>query len=73
MGAPELTVAGGPPTGRWFAGLPQAAVRSSASLGWDRLEAHRFDGLRCADFTLPPVEQHFISAHLLRPCQVDTH
>lgn len=73
MGASEQTVSGGPSTGLWFAGLPQAAVLSSAGLGWTYLEAHRFDGLRCADLTLPSIDQHFISAHLLRPCQVDTH
>lgn len=56
----------------WFAGLPQDPTRSSAALGWRRLEAHRYDRLRCSGFALPPAEGHFIAAHLLRPCKVET-
>src|SRR5579883_824004 len=56
----------------WLDRLPQAPIRTSAPLGWRHLEAHRFDGLRCWDLSLPPVDRHFIAIHLLRPCLVDT-
>ena len=55
----------------WLAALPQQPIRSSATLGWRHLEAHRFNGLRCWDLDLPAAPRHFIGAHLLRPCHVD--
>ncbi len=57
---------------RWQDVLPHAPKHSSAALGWRHLEAYRFDGLRCWELALPPVDRHFISAHLLRPCEIST-
>ncbi|MEI8299236.1 MAG: AraC family transcriptional regulator [Pseudomonadota bacterium] len=59
-------------TARWLDILPQGPTCSSAALGWRHLAAYRFDGLRCWELDLPAVRHHFISAHLLRPCHVDT-
>ncbi|MBS0374426.1 MAG: helix-turn-helix transcriptional regulator [Proteobacteria bacterium] len=59
-------------TAAWLRGLPQAPARSSLPYGWRHLEAHRYDGLRCTDLTLPPTGRHFIAIHLLRPCHVET-
>jgi len=56
----------------WLGLLPLAPTHSSAALGWQHIGAHRFDGLRCWELSLPPVPWHFISAHLLKPCHVDT-
>jgi len=56
----------------WQGALPHAPTHSSARLGWRHLEAHRYDGLRCWELMLPPVDRHFISAHLLRPCEIST-
>jgi AraC family transcriptional regulator len=56
----------------WQRHLPQPPTLSSSTLGWRHIEAHRYDGLRCDELDLPPVPRHFICAHLLRPCEVDT-
>lgn len=56
----------------WLEVLRQAPAHSSASLGWRHIEAHRFNGLRCWNLKLPPVPKHFIAAHLLKPCHVET-
>lgn len=56
----------------WLAQLPRRPVATSDGLGWERLQAHRFDALQCSDLDLPPAPRHFIAAHLLRPCHVDT-
>lgn len=56
----------------WLTVLPHGPSCSSAALGWQHLEAYRFDGLRCWGLDLPAVSRHFISAHLLRPFDVDT-
>lgn len=57
---------------RWQDVLPLKPTQSSAALGWRYLDAYRFDGLRCWEMTLPPVNRHFIAAHLLRPCEIRT-
>lgn len=56
----------------WLDVMRQAPSCSSASLGWRHIEAHRFDGLRCWNFDLPPVPKHFIATHLLKPCRIET-
>jgi AraC family transcriptional regulator len=56
----------------WQRNLPQPPTHSSGPLGWRHIEAHRYDGLRCWELDLPPVPRHFLCAHLLRPCEVDT-
>jgi AraC family transcriptional regulator len=56
----------------WLGVLHQAPTHSSASLGWRHIEAHRFEGLRCWNLSLPPVPRHFIAAHLRKPCHVET-
>ncbi len=66
------TIAADDLTSRWLGAFQQGPSCSSAALGWRHLEAYRFDGLRCWDLDLPPVQRHFISAHLLRPCDVQT-
>ena len=55
----------------WLDVIHQTPTCSSTSLGWRHLEAHRFDGLRCWNLNLPPCPQHFIAAHLLKPCRID--
>jgi AraC family transcriptional regulator len=57
----------------WLGRLPLQPSASSAALGWQHLEAYRYDGLRCWDLALPPLERHFVSVHLLGPCDVDSH
>ncbi len=61
-----------PMQARWLGAFQQGPNCSSANLGWRYLEAYRFDGVRCWDLDLPPVQRHFISAHLLRPCDIQT-
>lgn len=56
----------------WLDVMHQEPAYSSAALGWRHIEAHRFDGLRCWDFNLPPVQKHFIAMHLLKPCHIET-
>jgi AraC family transcriptional regulator len=56
----------------WLELMRQAPTHSSASLGWRHIEAHRFDGLRCWNLSLPPAPKHFIAAHLLKPCHIET-
>jgi AraC family transcriptional regulator len=56
----------------WQRHLPLPPTHSSASLGWRHLEANRYDDLCCSQINLPPVPRHFICAHLLRPCDVNT-
>jgi len=56
----------------WLGRLPQPPSASSALLGWRHLEAYRYDGLRCWELALPPLERHFIAVHLLRSCDVDS-
>ncbi len=56
----------------WLDRFPHSPTSSSASLGWRHLQAHRFDGLKCWELDLPPAHWHFISAHLLKPCDVAT-
>jgi AraC family transcriptional regulator len=55
----------------WLDAIHQTPTCSSTSLGWRHIEAHRFDGLRCWNLNLPPSPQHFIAAHLLKPCRID--
>lgn len=69
---PETTAPTAASTHRWQHVLPQEPTHSSDALGWRHLDAYRFDGLRCWEMTLPPVDRHFISAHLLRPCEIRT-
>jgi len=57
----------------WESCLPHAPTVSSATLGWRYLDAYRFDGLRCWEMMLPPVDRHFIAVHLLKPCEIRTH
>lgn len=57
---------------RWLRVLRAAPAYSSAPLGWRHIEAHRYDGLRCWDLSLPASPRHFIAAHLLGPCLIDT-
>lgn len=56
----------------WLEAMRRAPASSSSSLGWRHIEAHRFDGLRCWNLSLPPVAKHFIGAHLLKPCRIET-
>lgn len=72
MRAAHTTAQGTAASTTWLEVMRQAPTCSSASLGWRHIEAHRFDGLRCWDFNLPPVPRHFIAAHLLKPCHIDT-
>lgn len=60
------------PAARWIGHLDREPKLSSRSIGWSHLEAHRFNGLRCWDLALPPADWHFIAAHLLHPCDVET-
>ncbi len=71
MRATDRAEAGGAAPAPWLGRLPTPS-RSSAGLGWRQLEAHRFDGLKCWELTLPPLDRHFIAVHLLRPCHVDS-
>jgi len=63
---------GRPASQSWLDIVPRAPTCSSASLGWRHIEAHRFDGLRCWDLNLPAIPKHFIAAHLLKPCLIQT-
>lgn len=67
-----VTTPEAPLSAPWISGLPGSPIATSGPLGWRHLEAHRFDGLRCTGLDLPPIGRHFIAAHLMRPCHVDT-
>lgn len=56
----------------WKDHFPNGPTASSETLGWRHLDAYRFDGLRCWEMTLPPVDRHFISVHLLKPGEIRT-
>jgi len=56
----------------WVDHLPRRPVATSDGLGWQSVQAHRFDALKCSELDLPPAPGHFIAAHLMRPCHVDT-
>jgi len=56
----------------WKDHFPDGPTASSEALGWRHLDAYRFDGLRCWEMALPPVDRHFISVHLLKPCEIST-
>lgn len=72
MAAAERAIGEAASAAPWLGRLPQAPSASSAELGWRHLEAYRYDGLRCWELALPPLERHFIAVHLMRPCDVDS-
>ena len=57
----------------WKSHFPNGPTASSETLGWRHLDAYRFDGLRCWELMLPSVDRHFISVHLLKPCEIKTN
>jgi AraC family transcriptional regulator len=56
----------------WLKILGRSPTSSSTPLGWRHIEAYRFDGLRCWNLALPAAPRHFLAAHLLKPCRIET-
>lgn len=56
----------------WMKLMPRAPILSSASLGWCGIEAYRLANPPSWQLHLPPINRHFIVAHLSNPCQLST-
>jgi len=52
--------------------MPRAPDFSSAALGWSGIEAYRLTNPPAWQLQLPPIDRHFIVAHLSNPCQLST-
>lgn len=56
----------------WMKLMPRAPDLSSASLGWSGIQAYRLTNPSDWQLRLPPIDRHFIVAHLSNPCQLST-
>lgn len=56
----------------WMKLMPRAPELSSVSLGWSGIQAYRLSNPPHWQLQLPPVDRHFIVAHLSNPCQLST-
>ena len=52
--------------------MPRAPDLSSVALGWSGIEAYRLTNPPEWQLQLPPINRHFIVAHLSNPCQLST-
>lgn len=55
----------------WVRRMPRPAVASSEGLGWESLSAYRFRNPKRFELSLPPVDAHFVVAHLRNPTQMN--
>jgi len=56
----------------WIKLMHRMPALSSAALGWSHLQAYRLSNPPRFQLDLPPVNRHFIVAHLSNPCQLAT-
>jgi AraC family transcriptional regulator len=56
----------------WMKLMPRAPKLSSTALGWSHLHAYRLANPPRWQLDLPPIDHHFIVAHLSNPCQMST-
>jgi AraC family transcriptional regulator len=71
----QLTAAGEPAElgpEQWMRLMPRSPDLSSALLGWSGIEAYRLTNPPSWQLHLPPINRHFIVAHLSNPCQLST-
>jgi AraC family transcriptional regulator len=55
----------------WVRHMPADPVASSEALGWRRVGAYRFNQPPGSELRLPPVDAHFVVAHLRNPALVN--
>jgi AraC family transcriptional regulator len=56
----------------WMKLMPRPPKLSSAALGWPHIQAYRLANPPRWQLDLPPIDHHFIVAHLSNPCQMST-
>jgi hypothetical protein len=52
--------------------MPRSPDLSSAALDWSGIEAYRLSNPPRWQLQLPPINRHFIVAHLSNPCELST-
>jgi AraC family transcriptional regulator len=56
----------------WMKLMPRAPDLSSAALNWQHIQAYRLSNPPRWQLDLPPIDRHFIVAHLSNPCQLSS-
>jgi AraC family transcriptional regulator len=56
----------------WIKLMPRAPKLSSEALGWQHIQAYRLANPQSWQLDLPPINRHFIVAHLSNPCQLSS-
>jgi AraC family transcriptional regulator len=56
----------------WMRLMPRQPHLSSAALDWPHMQAYRLANPARWQLELPPIDRHFIVAHLSNPCQMST-
>jgi AraC family transcriptional regulator len=56
----------------WMKLMPRPPALSSAALGWPDIQAYRLANPPSWQLDLPPLDRHFIVAHLSNPCELWT-
>jgi len=56
----------------WMKLMPRAPQLSSEALGWQHIQAYRLANPASWQLDLPPIDRHFIVAHLSNPCQLSS-
>jgi AraC family transcriptional regulator len=70
----QVTGAASPELGPedWMKLMPRSPGMSSAALGWSGIQAYRLANPPSWQLQLPPINRHFIVAHLCNPCELST-
>jgi AraC family transcriptional regulator len=56
----------------WMKLMPRRPKLSSEALGWQHIQAYRLANPPSWQLDLPPINRHFIVAHLSNPCQLSS-
>jgi AraC family transcriptional regulator len=56
----------------WMKLMPRSPKLSSEALGWQHIQAYRLANPVSWQLDLPPINRHFIVAHLSNPCQLSS-
>src|SRR6202162_415913 len=56
----------------WMKLMPRSPALSSDALGWSGIQAYRLANPPSWQLHLPPINRHFVVAHLSNPCQLST-
>jgi AraC family transcriptional regulator len=56
----------------WMKLMPRPPKLSSEALGWQHIQAYRLANPSSWQLDLPPINRHFIVAHLSNPCQLSS-